>query len=1067
MIQTLQSKVVPPRRQPKILRRVRLLDIMHNNIHRKVVFVCAQAGYGKTTLLVDFAEDVDAEVFWYRITPEDQTLVKFLENIIYSFQQKYPNFGEGLNSALDTEDLTGLAWARALITEIETKIDDFSILVLDDFHLVSNEPAIVDFLESFLINLPDRLRILIGSRNVYGIPTALLYVQENLAIISEEDLKFQQDEIMELCQKYYKIHLTDDQCSRILTQAEGWIVAILLALRSENLSLEIPKITGAREHVYTYLADEVLRSLPKQLIRFMHATSLVEEFTVPMANYILEIDNAAEIIKQLDDLNLFLSLASADGDGSYRYHQLFADFLQGNFKETHPEDVQHLHIRIAEWYGKINVPVDAISHYFKGGDEEQASKLIDQVSGDLYLSGQVRNLEKWYARLSDTPELLSQTPGLLLNLAKSKLNVGEFEEGGELLNLAEKQLLLEEDHTRYVTLLITRGMLMRFTARFETAWELAEEVQKLVDEYDLDRYYWYQAERLKGMSAFYLSEPEKALRYLLNAAQVFREAVKDSPAYRQAHDLLMTLADIGYIALSSGNIYEAQRSYRESLDLARQVRGNPTDLANALNNYAYLNFLLGYYQEAWMHYLQAMEVADTNSLTRHKAYILNGQADVLRDIGEWEEAREKYIRAKDLAEKLGEVSAEADALSGLVDVETHVGLYHQAMFYLRELARVQEGNIDAPIYQMRLAKIYMNMGQFNLAEKNFSEALTNWNRKEKITQDLTDLRFHYGLILARLKKTDEAKRMYEATLEDCAALGYDHFLVNYVRRHIKESGPILEKISTPQTDILLLRAKEALPSMKALVEKEEPEPEERFTLNVYGLDHGNVRINNDVLSPRSWGSVGARALFYFILDRGQTTKDEIALQFWPDFSQAKINSNFHATLWRVRNALGSKHIIAFENEYYKFSSDVQIYYDVSEFENLFSLLEQTDSMVEIRSALRRMVEIYQTDFIDDIYMDWADQRREKLRRQYIHVLTLLADEEYAKSNFSTTLEYLEKIAVMEPFQDDIHLKIIDCFVRRGEPFLARKHYESYNRRLKKEMGLVPDERLQAYIQQME
>jgi ATP/maltotriose-dependent transcriptional regulator MalT len=50
---------------------------------------------------------------------------------------------------------------------------------------------------------------------------------------------------------------------RILAQAEGWIVAILLALRSENLAMEIPKVLGAREHVYTYLAEEVIHSLPQ------------------------------------------------------------------------------------------------------------------------------------------------------------------------------------------------------------------------------------------------------------------------------------------------------------------------------------------------------------------------------------------------------------------------------------------------------------------------------------------------------------------------------------------------------------------------------------------------------------------------------------------------------------------------------------------------------------------------------------------------------------------------------------------------------------------------------------
>ena len=81
-MQSQSSKIYQPTRQPKTLRRIRLLDLLHSNIHRKVTYVCAPAGYGKTTLLVDFVEDVDAEVYWFRITPEDLDFHTFIENLV-------------------------------------------------------------------------------------------------------------------------------------------------------------------------------------------------------------------------------------------------------------------------------------------------------------------------------------------------------------------------------------------------------------------------------------------------------------------------------------------------------------------------------------------------------------------------------------------------------------------------------------------------------------------------------------------------------------------------------------------------------------------------------------------------------------------------------------------------------------------------------------------------------------------------------------------------------------------------------------------------------------------------
>src|SRR3972149_7257713 len=96
----LLTKVRAPQRRKDVLRRVRLIDVLHQNLHRKLTFVSAPAGYGKTTLLVDFAADVDAIVCWYRISPEDNDLVQFVAHLIASFQQKVPKFGKTVEEKL-------------------------------------------------------------------------------------------------------------------------------------------------------------------------------------------------------------------------------------------------------------------------------------------------------------------------------------------------------------------------------------------------------------------------------------------------------------------------------------------------------------------------------------------------------------------------------------------------------------------------------------------------------------------------------------------------------------------------------------------------------------------------------------------------------------------------------------------------------------------------------------------------------------------------------------------------------------------------------------------------------
>src|SRR3972149_7117315 len=155
----LLTKVRPPQRRKDILRRVRLVDTLHQNLHRKLTFVSAPAGYGKTTLLVDFAADVDAIVFWYRIGAEDNDLVQFVQHLIASFQQKVPRFGVALEERLNTIGSAPDAPSLAIdfINEVEQRVEDFSLLILDDYHLAGGNPQNVDFVENLLEHPPDRL----------------------------------------------------------------------------------------------------------------------------------------------------------------------------------------------------------------------------------------------------------------------------------------------------------------------------------------------------------------------------------------------------------------------------------------------------------------------------------------------------------------------------------------------------------------------------------------------------------------------------------------------------------------------------------------------------------------------------------------------------------------------------------------------------------------------------------------------------------------------------------------------------------------------------------------------
>ncbi len=500
----LLTKVRPPQRRKDVLRRVRLIDVLHQNLHRKLTFVSAPAGYGKTTLLVDFASDVDAMVFWYRIGPEDNDLIQFARHLLAAFQQQVPEFGAELGGKLNSQGggLNSATLAIDFINEIEQRVEDFSLLILDDYHLAGENQQIVDFIENFLENLPDRLRILMGSRSVYGIPTANLYIRDELVTISPDELRFRPDELQKLVLQNHHVHLSDEQANEFAKRADGWIIAILLALRTMENGV-LPALTGGVEHIYEYLAEEVVNRQSQNLRDFMLATSILDDFSEELCNYLLESKDAAKMLRSLEDRNLFVSRTETSEGPSYRYHQLFAEFLQSYFARHQKARMQQLHQRAATWHSDHGEWEAAIDHKLAAGDKEQAAKWMDKVAVDFYGSGRQMLLARWVDALAAKPDQRKLAPHVLLYQAKILGNQSKFKPSLELLDVAEPIFKANTDLEMQANAAITRGMIARYKGENEEAIRLADQAQSLLDQKSKRHgTQWYQAARLKGIPSF-------------------------------------------------------------------------------------------------------------------------------------------------------------------------------------------------------------------------------------------------------------------------------------------------------------------------------------------------------------------------------------------------------------------------------------------------------------------------------------------------------------------------------------------------------------------------------------
>jgi len=1066
------SKVSLPERRKDVLRRVRLVDALHQNLHRKLTFVSAPAGYGKTTLLVDFASDVDAVVCWYRIGPDDRDLSSFAQHLVAAFRQKFPQFANELNNTFHASGmLDPRNIAVEIINEIVAHINDYCVLMLDDYHLVGENQPIVALIEAFLSNLPDQVRLVIASRSIYGVPSATLYVRDELATLGADDLRFRAAELQALVRQSHHFMLSDEQAAELAARSDGWIVAIMLAIRTMKHGA-LPKFQEATEQVYAFLAEEVVNQQQPQIQDFLLATSILEEFDVELCNHLLQISTSGDFLNELIERNLFVTRVEISEGVNYRYHQLFSDFLRNRLLESDPEKMRSLQARAATWYRNHETWEPAVRHILAADEPEKAASWMDLAATEFYVGGRQNVLSQWYEALIAT-NLQDHAPRLILNRAKTLINQSAFKDAEALLDKAEPTFQHDGDIDHVVNVIVTRGMIRYFQGDFSDALALGNAAQKILTSEDRrESYYWYKAYRLKGICLSSLNESGEALDCLQKAVSGFQNSLKATNSShlraQQEHDLAEALNDMGVICIRKGDMLEAQKCFLRALEIKRKKRGNRGALAVALNNVGYVKYQIGNYREAWRAYEEALESARLSGWYRISVDVLNSRGDLLRDIEEYDAAEKSYSTAREIGEANNEKIALIDTYTGISELERERGNYQQALQSLRDSARYRNDTNDSPTHQAGIGAIYLEMGQFELACKAFEQALEAWENLPQPRQAQVQGAFLLGNVYFMLDQPNRALESLTKALKWSAQLGYDQFLVVAGRRCQKLLTCAMQAWPDhPQLKSLVQRIEKLPSGLASLQDKVISTEMPPLHLEIHAFGTGQVRCNGELIPRSKWRSSGARALFFYIIQHQEIRKEDVGLEFWPEFSTAKISSNFHATLWRVRQALGERDIISFRDKKYSLNPSITTWNDVDEFLMHVKQAEAEElSPTKRAEHWRQAIALHQGDYLEDLFMDWSTRRNDELKEMYKHTLSNLAQWEADRQHYDVAIALYKRVLEEDPYHDNIHLSLMKCLANSGSPTRSKAHFQTYRSLLLRELKTEPSPELQDFYAQL-
>jgi LuxR family maltose regulon positive regulatory protein len=420
----LQTKLHIPPVHALCISRPRLLSQLNNCSLYKLTVISAPAGFGKTTLLSEWASQSSLPIIWLSLNESDNDAAQFWMYIMAGLRRlsEQPGEVEPMLPSLNSQDAL-LARITYLISTIACEF----VLILDDYHSIQNE-QIHSTLASLLDYLPAHMHICIISRTRPPLPLPRLRAYRQLYELHPADIAFTLQELETFLTRTSGKAPPPGKALALKTYTDGWIAMVHLVniwLQEQHDGWDaLERLPDNHRYILDFLAEEVLQRQPPAMQSFLLQTSILEQFNTELCNAITGRNDAQQILEQIERAHLFMAPLDEKRHW-YNYHPLFRTFLRGRLAQTRPDQVRFLHQRACAWYEQHAMPGEAIAHALVIQDVEKAINCILQAGEAILMQGAATTLLHWLEALPE--ERVRLYPQLCLYYAWSLMMTGQFE----------------------------------------------------------------------------------------------------------------------------------------------------------------------------------------------------------------------------------------------------------------------------------------------------------------------------------------------------------------------------------------------------------------------------------------------------------------------------------------------------------------------------------------------------------------------------------------------------------------------------------------------------------------
>lgn len=1040
-----QTKVVLPRRRTGLLSRQRLIKLFNDLIDHRLTVITAPAGYGKTTLLVDVAHQIELPVCWYAVDALDNDVYRFVAHFIAAIAHRFPEFGQRSAAVLegiplDTAGLDRLV--TTVVNELCEHVHEHFTLILDDYHLVNNDETIKYFMDRFIQLADENCHLIISSRKLLNIDLILLTAKRQAIGFGYLELAFQPEELQALLLQNYNLTISTQTAQALVQKTEGWITGLLLSVQTDwkgkTDRLQLTHVSDSGE-LYRYLAQQVLAQQSPAVRDFLLRTSLLEEFDADLCQAVFGPGQSwSNLLETVANENLFVLRV----DNKLRYHHLFQDFLQHQMQAEQPQERE----RILRQLGFIFIDRQqwekAHQVYFhRLGDAQATAQLIEQAGQEMIGCGRLVILEKWIDALP--AEILTSRARLLAIYGFVKTALGKIDEGLVHLNRAETLLQSDDDPAWLMQALVWRSTGHKFKGTYQQALADANAAMDVMGHSPQPQAIQAQILRARGAAYHHLGNLNEAIA-------CWEQSLAVSVGLARLQDAAVIRLGLGIAYASVGYYSKATDHFLKSLEYWQQV-GNLTRQANLLNNLAVIYHYTGDYESAREKLEQAVTLARQSGYTYVESIALASIGDLYVDLDDPDAALTAYEQAHQIARQMNHGFLLFYTCLARASVMRRQGDLAQAKSILKhvaELVQNSESAYEEGLYRLEQAGIALAEQKPREAIPHLEAVLSSIGHKQRYEY----MRALLSLAGAhQLQNNAAAARQYLAqTFDVAASLENKHLLVtsarqaNLVLKAFQADAELGPQVSQLQN--LVFNFEQSVPTLRRRMRQQvQSVPITPPRLQIQAFGQSRVTFGGTVVASTKWqnSDLMREYFFYLLTHPNGIRRQDIGLVVGPDYSPTKLKRQFKNTVYRLRQMF-TKDVIVFDpdEERYYFNRQQDYEYDVEAFEIELERARALKGEPEQQArAYQAAVALYNGEFLPELDGQWVLAQRERLSDKYVEALLKLSEFHLKNGVYEQAIYYSQRIAEENPYMERAYRLAMRAYAALGDRAAVKAKFE--------------------------